>query len=107
MVLLLVRGVEDAAAEDFKVHEDAVVGPEFLINAALGEMLPSQPGRPSHTALRHLWLTDAEAHTLEARLRALAAEPHPATDSAHGKPYGLLVSLFSADVPSLPPDDGH
>ncbi|MFE7544089.1 ArsR/SmtB family transcription factor [Streptomyces platensis] len=88
----------------FKVHEDAAVGPEFLINAALGEMLPSRPGHPSHTALRHLWLTDAEAHALEARLRAMAAEPHPTTDSAHSKPYGLLVSLFRADVPSLPPD---
>ncbi|MEV8535168.1 winged helix-turn-helix domain-containing protein [Streptomyces sp. NPDC051211] len=91
----------------FKVHEDAAIGPEFLINAALGEMLPDRPGQPSHTALRHLWLTDAEAHALEARLRAMAAEPYPTTDSAHGKPYGLLVSLFRANVPSLPPDDGH
>ncbi|MBZ9644756.1 hypothetical protein [Streptomyces sp. PSKA30] len=47
----------------FKVHQDAAVGPEFLINAALGEMLPSQP---SHTVLRHIWLTDSEAHALEA-----------------------------------------
>ncbi len=88
----------------FKVHQDAAVGPEFLINAALGEMLPGGPGQASHTALRHLWLTDAEAHALEARLRALTAEPHPA-DPASGEPYGLLVSLFRADVPSLPPDD--
>ncbi|CAM5491057.1 ArsR/SmtB family transcription factor [Streptomyces avidinii] len=89
----------------FKLHEDAAVGQEFLINAALGEMLPSRPGQASHTALRHLWLTDAEAHALEARLRAMAAEPHP-TDLAHGEPYGLLVSLFRADVPNLPPDEG-
>jgi DNA-binding transcriptional ArsR family regulator len=94
-------------SRSFKVHEDAVVGPEFLINAALGEMLPDRPGRPSHTALRHLWLTEAEAHALEARLRAMTAEPRP-TDPARGEPYGLLVSLFHADVPSLPPDDdGH
>ncbi|OIJ96609.1 hypothetical protein BIV23_32205 [Streptomyces monashensis] len=94
-------------SRSFKVHEDAAVGPEFLINAALGEMLPARPGRPSHTALRHLWLTDAEAHALEARLRAMTAEPAP-TDPAHREPYGLLVSLFHADVPSLPPDDdGH
>ncbi|OSY41934.1 hypothetical protein CP981_36125 [Streptomyces platensis] len=50
-------------------------------------MLPSRPDHLSHTALRHLWLTDAEAHALEARLRAMAAEPHPTTDSARGKPY--------------------
>lgn len=89
----------------FKLDEDAPVGPEFLVNAALGEMLPSGPGEASHTALRHLWLTDAEAHALEARLRAMASASHP-TDTAHGKPYGLLVTLFRANVPSLPPDDG-
>ncbi|MFG3015891.1 ArsR/SmtB family transcription factor [Streptomyces cinerochromogenes] len=92
-------------SQSFKVHEEAAVGPEFLFNAALGEMLPDQPGRPSHTALRHLWLTDAEARALEARLRAMAAEPHRSADSADGEPYGLLISLFRADVPSLPPDD--
>ncbi|MEU2156484.1 winged helix-turn-helix domain-containing protein [Streptomyces sp. NPDC019396] len=93
-------------SRSFKVHEDAPVGREFLINAALGEMAPDRPGEPSHTALRHLWLTDTEAHALEARLRAMTSEPHPA-DPAHGRPYGLLVSLFRADVPSLPPDDAH
>ncbi|MEU7428205.1 winged helix-turn-helix domain-containing protein [Streptomyces sp. NPDC040750] len=89
----------------FRVHQDVAVGPEFLINAALGEMLPSQPGQPSHTVLRHLWLTNREAHALEARLRAMADEPYP-TAPSRGEPYGLLVSLFRADVPSLPPDDG-
>ncbi|MFJ7587695.1 ArsR/SmtB family transcription factor [Streptomyces sp. NPDC097617] len=89
----------------FKLHQDAAVGPEFLINAALGEMLPSRPDQASHTVLRHLWLTDVEAHALEARLRAMAAEPYPA-DLAHGEPYGLLVSLFRADVPNLPTDEG-
>ncbi len=53
-----------------QVHEDASVGPEFLINAALADMLPADPDEPSHTELRHLWLTDAEADALEARLRA-------------------------------------
>ncbi|MGW6571870.1 ArsR/SmtB family transcription factor [Streptomyces sp. NPDC054945] len=88
----------------FKLHQDAEVGPEFLINAALGEMLPPQPGQASPTMLRHLWLTDAEAHALATRLRELTAEPHPA-DPAHGRAYGLLVSLFRADVPNLPPDE--
>jgi DNA-binding transcriptional ArsR family regulator len=90
----------------FRLHQDAAVGREFLINTALDEMLPDEPGQSSHTALRHLWLTPAEAQALEARLRALTAEPHP-TDPAHGEPYGLLVSLFRANVPRLPPDDGH
>ncbi|MFA7763959.1 hypothetical protein ACGFNX_03680 [Streptomyces sp. NPDC048723] len=36
----------------------------------------------------------------------LAAEPQP-TDLAQGEPYGLLVSLFRADVPNPPPDDGR
>lgn len=91
-------------SETFKVHQDAAVGPEFLVNAALGEMLPSGPGQISHTALRHLWLTGTEAHALEARLRAMTAEPHP-KDPERGEPYGLLVSLFRANVPSLPPDE--
>jgi DNA-binding transcriptional ArsR family regulator len=89
----------------FRFHQDAAVGGEFLINAALGEMLPPRPGQATHTVLRHLWLTDEEAHALEARLRMMAAEPQP-MDPARGEPYGLLVSLFRADVPSLPPDDG-
>ncbi|MFD8813730.1 ArsR/SmtB family transcription factor [Streptomyces sp. NPDC059627] len=93
-------------SNSFKLHQNAAVGPEFLINAALGEMLPGGPGQASHTVLRHLWLTEAEAHALVARLHTMAAEPHPA-DPAHGEPYGLLVSLFRADVPSLPPDDEH
>ncbi|WP_251096348.1 winged helix-turn-helix domain-containing protein [Streptomyces sp. Caat 7-52] len=93
-------------SRSFTVHQEAPVGPEFLINAALGEMLPDEPGRATHTALRHIWLSDAEAHALEARLRAMTAEQLP-TDPTRGEPYGLLVSLFRADVPSLPPDDGH
>ena len=93
-------------SHSFTLHQDASVGPEFLINAALGEMLPDKPGQVSHTALRHLWLTAAEAHALEARLRTMADEPHP-TDPASGEPYGLLISLFRANVPSLPPDDEH
>ncbi|THA75726.1 hypothetical protein [Streptomyces sp. A0592] len=91
-------------SKGFTLHQDAAVGPEFLINAALGEMLPSPPGQASHTVLRHLWLTDAEAQALERRLRTMVDEPHP-TVPARGEPYGLLVSLFRADVPNLPPDD--
>ncbi|MFJ6665098.1 ArsR/SmtB family transcription factor [Streptomyces sp. NPDC091383] len=88
----------------FTMRPEGTGGAEFLIRAALGEMVPGEPGQASDTMLRHLWLSDAEAHALEERLRALAEGPHPA-DPAHGAPYGLLISLFRADVPSLPPDD--
>ncbi|MFF5404319.1 ArsR/SmtB family transcription factor [Streptomyces misionensis] len=89
-----------------RVHQDATVGPGFLVRAALGEMLPGRRDEPSHTALRHLWLTADEARALEARWRALSDEAHPA-NSMRGEPYGLLSSLFRADVPSLPPEDEH
>jgi len=86
-------------------HAGRGIGPEFLINAALGEMLPARPGQAEHTVLRHLWLSPDEAHALAARLRAEADEPHTA-DSPRGEPYGLLVSLYPADIPSLPQLDG-
>ena len=87
----------------FTFHEDVQDGPQFLINAALGEMLPARPGQAEHTVLRHLWLSSEEAHALAARLREQADEPHT-VDSSRGEPYGLLVSLFPADIPTL--DDG-
>ncbi|GAA1980206.1 ArsR/SmtB family transcription factor [Kitasatospora viridis] len=93
-------------SRSFKFHPDAKAGAQFLINAALDEMLPPEPGQATHTVLRHLWLTRAEAEAMEVRLRAMADEPAP-TDPASGEAYGLLVSLFRADVPSLPPDEGN
>ncbi|GAB2692287.1 ArsR/SmtB family transcription factor [Kitasatospora kifunensis] len=90
----------------FKFHKDAQGGAELLINAALGEMLPSSSGQSEHTVLRHLWLTADEAQALAAKLRAQAAEPAP-HDSSRGDAYGLLVSLYRADIPSLDRDDCH
>ncbi|TDO47151.1 helix-turn-helix protein [Kribbella sp. VKM Ac-2527] len=87
----------------FTFHEDVDNGPQFLINAALGEMLPTRPGQPEHTSLRHLWLSREEAHALAARLAEHEAEPH-AVDGTHREPYGLLVSLFPADIPTLEPE---
>ncbi|MCX4746644.1 winged helix-turn-helix domain-containing protein [Kitasatospora sp. NBC_01287] len=88
----------------FTFHEDVQGGPEFLISAALGEMLPARPGQAEHTVLRHLWLDPQEAHALAARLREQAAEPHTA-DNSRGDPYGLLVCLYPADIPKLGPED--
>ncbi|MEU7638049.1 winged helix-turn-helix domain-containing protein [Streptomyces sp. NPDC039016] len=90
-------------SEAFTFHEDVQGGAQFLINAALGEMLPARPGQAEHTVLRHLWLSPDEAHALAARLREQAAEPHT-VDSSRGEPYGLLVSLFPADIPTLDRD---
>ena len=87
----------------FRLDEDAGDGREFLINAAVGEMLPTAPGQAEHTALRHFWLTPDEAHALVARLRAEAAGRHLG-DGSRGDAYGLLVSLYRADVPSLEPE---
>ena len=87
----------------FVVHETAEIGPEFLINAALAEILPPRPGQADHTVLDHLWLTPDEAHALAAHLRLHAPEPRP--DSSRGEAYGLLVSLYRADIPALSPDE--
>ncbi|WP_354644420.1 ArsR/SmtB family transcription factor [Kitasatospora camelliae] len=89
--------------DSFVFSEESAGGAEFLINAALSEMLPPRPGQPEHTVLRHLWLTESEARALADRIRADVDGPLP-TDSSSGEPYGLLVSLFPADIPGLGPD---
>jgi DNA-binding transcriptional ArsR family regulator len=82
----------------FKLDEEA--GPGFLVQSALAEMLPAG-GEPSHTVLRHLWLTEQEARAVAAQLEDLATQPHPA-DAVSGEAYGLLLSLYRADTPRLP-----
>jgi DNA-binding transcriptional ArsR family regulator len=86
-------------------HEDAEAGTEFLVHAALAEMLPagsSESARESgRTVLRHLWLSEQQARTLAARLEDFATQQHPA-DAVSGEAYGLLLSLYRADIPRLP-----
>ncbi|MGF1427632.1 ArsR/SmtB family transcription factor [Kitasatospora sp. LaBMicrA B282] len=91
------------ASRSFTFHEESEGGAEFLINAAIAERLPPRPGQAEHTLLRHLWLTDEEAHALAARLRAEGEAPMP-VDSSRGEAYGLLVTLFPADIPALAPE---
>lgn len=91
-------------SQGFRLHEDAAAGPEFLVRAALDEMRPPRPGEPEHTVLRHLWLTPAEAAGLAEEVRASGDKPYPAA-SSRGVAYGLLVSLYPADVPALPVDE--
>ncbi|WP_432934185.1 ArsR/SmtB family transcription factor [Microbispora sp. CA-135349] len=85
----------------FRLHEEATAGPGFLIRAALDEMLPARPGQAEHTLLNHLWLTQDEARALITKLRALLPPPG-GTPSSAGEPYGLLLSLYPADIPTLP-----
>ncbi|MGN9837061.1 ArsR/SmtB family transcription factor [Nonomuraea sp. H19] len=89
------------ARKAFTLDEHAGVGAEFLLRAALAEMLSSRPGNAEHTALQHLWLTPDEARALAARLASFVHEKHAAVDSG-AEPYGLLLSLYRADIPVLP-----
>ncbi|GIF25632.1 hypothetical protein Ate02nite_83620 [Paractinoplanes tereljensis] len=84
-----------------RIAGDAPVGGEFLVKAALNEMLPPEEGEPETTVLRHVRLTTAQASALVARLEELGDEvpDHPA-----GRPYGVLLSLYRADIPALPAD---
>jgi hypothetical protein len=54
--------------------------------------------------LSHLGLTADQARVLADRLRDQAAEPHPDA-GADGEPYGLLLSLYPANIPRFTPDD--
>jgi DNA-binding transcriptional ArsR family regulator len=84
-----------------RLHEDAGAGAGFLVQAALAEMLPAGGSEPGHTVLRHVWLSEQQARALAAQLEDFAARQHPA-DAVSGEAYGLLLSLYRADIPRLP-----
>jgi DNA-binding transcriptional ArsR family regulator len=99
-----------------RIAPDAPVGGDFLIRAALAEMRPPDPDTPDRTLLRHLRLTPTQATTLATRLESLAADlpdhsdhpdhpHHPDHPGDAGEPYGLLLSVYRSDLPTLPPDD--
>ena len=85
----------------FRLHEDAGAGAEFLVQAALAEMLPAGGSESGRTVLQHLWLSEQQARTLAAQLEDFATRQHPA-DAVSGEAYGLLLSLYRADIPRLP-----
>ncbi|MFI7127914.1 ArsR/SmtB family transcription factor [Nonomuraea sp. NPDC050153] len=87
----------------FRLDEDGGVGAEFLLDAALAEMLPAGSGDLGHTVLRHLWLTSDEARALAERLETLVRDRQQAA-GPETEAYGLLLSLYRADIPRLPPD---
>ncbi|MFE5586853.1 ArsR family transcriptional regulator [Kitasatospora sp. NPDC056531] len=89
-----------------------------LREAGLVELAESRQvhGGTEHTELRHLWLTPEQAALVADRLREHAAELQTAGvraaqlgagESPTAEAYGLLVSLFPADIPRLGPDDGR
>ncbi|GAA2743100.1 MULTISPECIES: ArsR/SmtB family transcription factor [Kitasatospora] len=93
-------------SRSFQFHEDARGGAEFMINAALAEMLPEGEEKTGTTVLRHLWLTPDEVRALAERLETRDAELATGTPAAGAEAYGLLVSLYRADIPALTPDEG-
>jgi DNA-binding transcriptional ArsR family regulator len=90
----------EPASERLRISPDAPVGGEFLVRAALAEMLPSAPGDPDRTLLRHVRLTAGQAAEVTATLEALQLP-----DETEGLLYGVLLSIYRADIPVLPPDD--
>jgi DNA-binding transcriptional ArsR family regulator len=92
----------EPSSPGFRIARDASVGGEFLVRAALAEMLAPTPHTPDRTILRHLRLTGEHARRL---VEELAAAADQATSDAHGTPYGLLLSLYRADIPTLPDDN--
>lgn len=84
----------------FRLDEEAGTGPEFLIQAALAEMLPAGGSESGQTVLTHLWLTGQQASALAAKVEEFATRQHPA-DGLSGEAYGLLLSLYRADIPRL------
>ncbi|WP_433439783.1 helix-turn-helix domain-containing protein [Nonomuraea sp. CA-141351] len=88
----------------FRLDEDGGIGAEFLLDAALAEMSPARSGHPGHTVLRHLWLTSDQARALAERLETLAGDRYEAA-GPETEAYGLLLSLYQADIPRLPPGE--
>jgi DNA-binding transcriptional ArsR family regulator len=77
---------------------------EFLFAAALAEAVPAAGDESVVTLLRHVRLTPAAARALLDRVRELHETAQPG--AADGAAYGLLLSLYRADIPALPPDTG-
>jgi DNA-binding transcriptional ArsR family regulator len=91
------------ASTRLRIAPDAPVDAGFLVKAALAEMLPPASGEADLTALRHLRLTPAQAEQLADVLESLASH-HSAAEADDGRLYGLLLSLYRADIPDLPPE---
>jgi DNA-binding transcriptional ArsR family regulator len=91
----------ELVSRGFRFHPDSAAGAEFPLQAAAAEMLPAHGEETDRTVLRHLWLTPQQASALAAQLHDYANQPRQ-QDADHGEAYGLLVSLYRADIPRLP-----
>jgi len=84
------------------VHDQSgTEGAELVVRAALAEMVAPRGDEVEHTMLRHVWLTPARARELVDRVEAWGHEPVDADDDTAAA-YGILLSVFRADVPRLP-----
>jgi DNA-binding transcriptional ArsR family regulator len=89
------------------VHDQpGTEGAEFLLHAARAEMVAPTGDEVELTMLRHVRLTAVQARALVERIEALGHE-QLASDEAGAPAYGLLLSVFRADIPTLPPDQAH
>jgi hypothetical protein len=66
--------------------------------------VPAGGSESGRTVLRHLWLSEQQARTLAAQLEDFVTQQHP-PDAVSGEAYGLLLSLYRADIPRLPAAD--
>jgi DNA-binding transcriptional ArsR family regulator len=103
----------EATSQRLRIAPDAPVGGDFLVQTALTEMrsaghhspaAPGAAGSPGadRTMLRHLRLTAAQATALAERLESFAVDLAGGGDD--GEPYGVLLSLYRSDIPTLPPE---
>ncbi|MEE6259074.1 ArsR/SmtB family transcription factor [Plantactinospora sonchi] len=91
----------EPTSQRLRIARDAPVGGEFLVRAALAEMMPADKDAPDVTLLRHVRLTTGQARALAASIERFANGEH-LTDQEDGQPYGVLLSLYRADIPVLP-----
>ena len=110
----------EPAGSGLRHDTDAADRTAFLVRAALDEMLPHRPGDEDIAVLRHVRLTPAQARDVAARIERLADDQHLAGakdgedakdgddgddgDDEKGAPHGVLLCLYRADIPALPPD---
>jgi hypothetical protein len=89
---------------DAYVHDQpGTEGAEFLLRAAVAEMVPPTGDEVEHTLLRHVRLSAVQARALVEQIKALGNEPRHG-NQCDAPAYGLLLSVFRADFPALPPD---
>jgi DNA-binding transcriptional ArsR family regulator len=88
----------------FPHHEGTEGEYQDFFLEAMSEMREPGEGEPNVTTIRHARIPNERAREWEERLMELAEE-FAAQPRAGTTTYGLVVSLYATDLPSLPPDD--